>query len=91
MEICGDGVNKGPCVHVVSWLEPIPMDGKGQVFGHDPVHIDRIKSGPFQGLGKVEQFVLFVQMSTMDETPSPSKDTGNGIGACFAALSTDPR
>jgi hypothetical protein len=53
--------------------------GQGQVLGHDTV-VDGVNASLLQSLGEGDQLGSAVKLSTLDETPGPRENGGNGVG-----------
>jgi hypothetical protein len=78
-----DGFQINVCNNPVLSFQVLTMNRNREVFGHYLVNIDDLNARCFEGKRKFPQGVIPVKFGSMDETTSPGKDRGDGIGRSF--------
>lgn len=68
-----------------SWDVVSSMHANGQIFCHLAV-LHAFNGGFFQSMAELGQIRVIVELSSVQETTSPSEDAGNGVGRCLSSL-----
>lgn len=79
-------VQEACCGHVVLALHALPVNGQGQVLGHDGLLVDSVNADLLKVLSKAHKLVVAVESGAVHQASGPSKDAGNAVGRGLVAL-----